>query len=106
MKGYINYLVNRSFKKTPWNKIVFYPYASFGKGYIVESQSLETSIRRFLTLYQYFLFLVFIISMATIGILGIFVMIPAFLIYNLKIYIWKKHLKPTGLKYNVAEAIE
>ena len=106
MTSYFRILVDSSFRRNHWGKLVFYPWGVFGKGYIVEDAGLAKQIRRFLKIYYVASFAVLVISSATVGPLGILVLAPiAFIIWPIKVHLWSRKMKPTLLRRRDAEPL-
>jgi uncharacterized membrane protein len=102
----IRKIVDSSFRRNHWGKLVFYPWGVFGKGYIVEDAFLSKRIHRFLTIYYVASFVVLIISSATVGALGNLVLVPvAFIIYPIKVHLWSRKMKPTLLRRRDAKPL-
>ncbi len=78
-----------------------------GNGFVVIEASMENKIRKFSSKYWIALFIVLILSNATIGPLGIIVLAPvAFIIWPLKVRSWTKGLEITDIKRNEAIKLE
>ena len=103
--SFIRSMVDSSFRRNHFGKLVFYPWGVLGKGYVVEDAALIKRIRRFLTMYYVALFVVIGISSATVGPFGILVLGPVFIIWPIKFHLWKKKMKPTLLKRGDAEPL-
>ena len=106
MTSYFRLLVDSSFRRNQQGKLVFYPYGVFGRSYIPEDAFLAKRIRRFLTVCYVAFWVVMIISIATVGMLGILVIAPiTIIIWPIKVHLWSKEMKPTLLRRHDAKPL-
>ena len=106
MTRIIGSMVDSSFRRDHWGKLVFYPWGVLGKGYIVEDAALAKRIRRFLKIYYITFFGVLILSSATVGPLGILVLVPVgFIIWPIKVHLWSRQMAPTLLRRRDAKPL-
>lgn len=91
MTGYFRRLVNTSFRCTYAGKVLFHPWGCLGRGHFIEEPAQEQRIRRFLTGYYVVLVLVGVASAATLGALGILLLLPfQMVVWPLQVRRWTK----------------
>ncbi|MCK4946105.1 MAG: hypothetical protein KAS59_07570 [Alphaproteobacteria bacterium] len=103
--GYFDGLTEASFKKDASGKTLFYPWGTFGSGFIIESEERHTKLRAFLKRMYMILFPAIIIIQITFGFWLNLLLLPVYFVwyfYTVKNII--KDLPKTTEKLSAREA--
>jgi hypothetical protein len=97
---FINRMLNSYFRRTVTGQKVFYPWGVVGSGYFMTDENQENRIRRFLKRFYLTFFVLWIISVATIGHFGILLFIPVGIaIWLVRVFFWARAMTVTQLRY-------
>ncbi len=92
-------MTNSLFKEDADGNIIFYPWGILGKGFIIENQSLEYKIRRFIFKYNMASVICILILSISLGWLFCLCIIPIFMtIWMVKVKYFIKMSKSTNIK--------
>jgi hypothetical protein len=97
--GYFQRMGNMHFKLDYKGRTIFYLWARFGKGFIIESDHQEAKIRSFLTMLNATFMILFLLLIATIGpIFGIVLLPIYYIVMTIGFKIFTKGLTPSTTK--------
>ena len=102
--GYLNGLINASFKEKDSNTSIFFPYGQFGTGYIL-SKSEDREAKKFLKLYYTITFISIIIAAIFFGYYTLFLMAILLPLYFIKIHSFLNGKEKLSAKYKMSDSM-